>query len=180
MAWDDALVRWSVRAALALYVFALLSWPTGEPGGRRARLSRWLWTVGCAAMLAHVALAFHFAHGWSHGVAWRETARQTYEVVGWRWGGGLWANYAFAALWTADVAWWWLAGRSPRRLQPRAWTVAINSFMAFISFNATVVFETGWTRACGIGATVLLAAVIVRRLYRGRGSATISPDAADR
>ena len=56
--------------------------------------ARLAWTVACVGLLAHVAFAFHFYHGWSHGAAYRDTARQTDEVVGLNWGGGLYVNYA--------------------------------------------------------------------------------------
>src|SRR5215210_3924672 len=59
--------------------------------GRRSwdAAARLAWTVACVALLAHVACAFHVYHGWSHESAYVETARQTGEVVGLDWGGGL-------------------------------------------------------------------------------------------
>ena len=39
-------------------------------------------------------------------------ARQTAEATGQALGGGLYVNYAFALVWGADVAWWWLGPRS--------------------------------------------------------------------
>ena len=35
----------------------------------------------------------------------KNSARQTAEVFGLDWGGGLYVNYAFTAAWVADVAW---------------------------------------------------------------------------
>src|SRR5882762_2048787 len=103
----DWLTRWTVRGALALYALAItvrLAAPA-----RRAE-ARFLWTAGCLLFLAHVAAAFHFFHGWSHAHAYRETARQTRELFGIDWGGGLYLNYLFTLAWAADAAYWWWGG----------------------------------------------------------------------
>jgi hypothetical protein len=112
----------------------------------RARLA---WTVGCLAMLVHVACAFHFYHDWRHDSALRETARQTSEVFAWNWGGGLYINYAFVAAWVADVFWWW---RRLDRYRRRAWpiTAAWHGIMICMFFNATVVFGAGLLRWLGL------------------------------
>jgi hypothetical protein len=158
----ELLTRWSVRIALALYVVTLvlrLSDKTRYPQINWARLA---WTASFAAFLIHLICAFHFVHHWSHAAAYVDTARQTAEVVGFDWGGGLYANYAFAALWLADVFWWWTDPSShsarSRRIE---WTV--QGFMAFIMFNATVVFGHGAIRWAGLAATAILAALLVRR-----------------
>src|SRR5262249_20308340 len=136
----EALTRWSVRVALALYAAGLVGLLLGK-----GRAARWAWTAGCLAFLAHVACAFHYFHGWSQPSAFVETARRTAELFGLRWGGGLYLNYLFTLLWPADVAWWWLdpAGHARR---PRWLSVALHAFFAFLAFNATVVFETGPVR----------------------------------
>src|SRR5437016_5284995 len=79
--------------------------------GHPARLNRarWTWTFACTLFLAHVICAFSYYHAWSHAAAYRETARQTAELTGWQWGGGLYLNYLVALVWLADVLWWWLA-----------------------------------------------------------------------
>ena len=115
--------------------------------GRAARLA---WTVACAALLAHAACAFHFYHGWGHGSAYLDTARQTNEVFGLNWGGGLYINYALMAGWVLDVSWWWLRG--PDSYRRRWWplTAAWHGFLLFIYFNATVVFKSGPARWAGL------------------------------
>jgi len=133
--------RWTIRISLLLYVAALAS----APGSQRRRFA---WILGCLFYLAHVAAAFHFHHHWSHTAAYEHTARRTAEVVGLHWGGGLWWNYAFGAVWLGDVLWRW---RRP------AWmTAAIHAFLGFLAFNATVVFETGLIRWLGVAATLFL------------------------
>ena len=112
--------------------------------------ARWAWTAGCAALLAHFACAFNYYHAWSQASAYSETARQTAEVFGINWGGGLFINYAVALLWFTDVAWWWFAGLSSYRRRPWVLTIAWHSFLIFIIFNATVVFKDGLTRWIGL------------------------------
>jgi hypothetical protein len=155
----ELLTRWTVRLALALYVLALVL--RLRAAGRRPRLNmaRVLWTAGCLAFLLHTACAFQFYHHWSHAAAYEATARQTAQVVGLDWGGGLYANYAFAALWIIDACCWWL--RPQHYIQrPRALEWAVQGFMAFIAFNATVVFGTGAIRWAGLAASLSLAAVV--------------------
>lgn len=122
---------------------------------QRARLA---WTIGCAGLIAHTICAFHFYHDWSQASAYREVERQTGEVTGMSWGGGLFINYAFLAAWVADVAWWW---RGLQEYQQRHWMItAIWQFIfLFMVFNATVVFKTGIVRWLGVGICVGLLSV---------------------
>ncbi len=46
---------------------------------------------------------------WSHAAAYAHTATQVAAGVGLNWGGGIYANYAFTALWLVEVGWWWAA-----------------------------------------------------------------------
>ena len=154
----ELLTRWTVRLALALYVLALVLRATAadrRPGLAWARLA---YSVGCLAFLLHVVFAFQFYHHWSHHAAYAATARQTAEVVGLQWGGGLYANYGFALIWLADVIWWWRGlGRYEARPREVGW--AVQGFLAFIAFNATVVFATGAVRWLGLAACLFLVAV---------------------
>jgi hypothetical protein len=121
--------------------------------------ARLAWTVACAGLLAHVICAFHFYHGWSHGAAYRDTARQTYEVFGLNWGGGLYINYALVTVWMLDVIWWWLRGLEAYRRRPRLLVAAWHAFLILIIFNGAVIFNTGLSRWVGLG--VCLAVCIV-------------------
>jgi hypothetical protein len=151
----EDLTLWTVRGALALYVLALALRITTSGSRSWLQLSRLLWTVGFAAFLVHVLCAFHFYHGWSHRAAYEATARQTAEVTGLDWGGGIYFNYAFAAVWFMDVAWWW--GWPERYVtRPAAIEWAVQGFLAFIAFNATVVFGTRAVRWAGMAACLLL------------------------
>jgi hypothetical protein len=155
----EFLTRWTVRTALALYALGLALRATAAGRRPRLNLARLCWSAGCLAFLLHTVSAFHFYHHWSHGAAYEVTARQTAAVVGLDWGGGLYANYVFASLWTADAFWWWCA---PERYlsRPRMLEWALQGFLAFMAFNATVVFGAGAVRWAGLAATVFLAAVL--------------------
>lgn len=149
----EILTRWTIRIALAFYAVAMTGWLWGGQRRRWQWLAGCAWTAGCLLYLGHVASAFHFYHGWSHAAAYRETARQTAELFGWHWGGGLYFNYAFTLAWVADVVRWWQGGtRYPRRA--RVLGAALHVFMAFMVFNATVVFETGPMRWLGLLAAL--------------------------
>jgi hypothetical protein len=159
MPLGDELIRWTVRLALFGFTIALLLRASRRGIGPAARL---FWTIGCLAYLGHVAAAFHFAHGWSHARAHEHTAFRTWEVTGWRWGGGIYVNYLFTLVWVADAAWWWISvGAYQRR---PAWVdAALYAFMLFVAFNATVVFGAGVIRWCGLAAVLLLGAAWWRR-----------------
>lgn len=118
-------------------------------------------------MTLHVIFAFWFVHGWSHGNAVAATAKDTLEVTGNAFGGGVWFNYLFLLLWNVDGLWWWLNETSYMQ-RPRWVTGLIYGFLAFIAFNATVVFETGGMRAFGIAATAILIACLVYRRLASR------------
>jgi hypothetical protein len=161
----ELLTRWTVRLAVAFYVFGLALRVSARCRKPWLAWSRLFWTGGVAVFLLHVACAFHFYHHWSHEAAYAMTARQTAEVVGLAWGGGLYANYAFALLWGADVGWWWLRPTSYQN-RSRLLEGAVQGFLAFIAFNATVVFGAGLIRWLGLAACLCLAAVFSAAYFR--------------
>ena len=146
---------------------SLLAWVMGEWERSRGRTvgGRGAWTIGVMAAVVHSALAFHLRHGWSHAAAYTETARQTGEVIGLVWGGGVFFNYAFLVVWAADVLWWWLA---PDHFHHRARLLdrAVRGFLWFMFVNGAVVFARGWVRWLGAAAVLAVAAA----WYRGAGA----------
>src|SRR5262245_7595850 len=141
----EQLVLWTVRVSVALYLVSLALRMNANRQGRPLDRARLAWTFGYIAFLTHVALAFHFHHHWSHAEAWESTAKQTEAVTGLAWGGGIYANYLFILVWGLDVAWWWVWPDSYRaRSTIVEWV--IQGYLAFIVFNATVVFGSGATR----------------------------------
>lgn len=111
--------------------------------------ARSVWTLGCVFFVAHVACAFSYYHGWSHAAAYGETARQTAELTGMHWGGGIFLNYLMGALWIADVLWWWMSPESFAR-RASSLTRLWHGFALFMVFNGTVVFGNGPVRWLGV------------------------------
>jgi hypothetical protein len=149
-----ALVAYAIGAGLLL---------KSAERNRAWLMARWCWTVGCLFFLGHVLCAFRFFHHWSPAEAYRETARQTAQLTGWNWGGGIYFNYAVAAGWTLDVLWWWLGSASFAR-RPN-WIAALwHGFLFFMVFNGTIVFGHGPVRLLGILICTLLGVQFARRV----------------
>lgn len=182
MDFGQALTAWAVRLSLVAYVGAL---GCGIPGffavavsERRVRCARWLWTLGSLGMAVHVVAAFHFYHEWSHSRAFAETAKQTEELLGWAFGGGIFFSYLFVAAWVVDAFWWWCAPDSYTARSPWiGWPV--HAYFAFIAFNGAVVFEGGATRWGGIAAILVLAIVAYRRYRQAHSPGDRSDDRSD-
>lgn len=150
-----ALTAWT---SVALYFAALAARPASS--GRRR-----VWTLGWLAFVLHIATAFHFVHHWSHVEAAAATDRRALELVGRPAPGGIYYNYAFLLVWTADVAWLRLAPVSyDRRPRPIAWLV--HGFLAFIVFNAAVVFAHGPLRWLSLAAFFVVIGLTVVRVRR--------------
>jgi hypothetical protein len=183
------LTRWTIRLAMLAYVAALAlriasirqdrrqgdkgrgrqgveASPTesspsfDEP--RTEDLQRTLWSLGCLLTWAHVLCAFAVHHHWSHAAAYAHTASETARIVGINWGGGIYFNDLFLVLWSADTIWWWLRPACYRS-RARSISIFVHTYLAFIAFNATVVFETGPVRYAAVACIVLLAAILTLR-----------------
>jgi hypothetical protein len=158
------LIRGTAWLSFALYVAseALLSCRTDS----RAKVARWMNSLGCAAMFVHIAFAFHLRHDWSHDAARADTARQTAAVTGLNWGGGVYINYLFGLVWLWAVARWW-RNDTPNiaRRDWGAWT--LRAFFLFMYFNAAVVFVPNLARWFGL---LGCAALIVVWFPRSRAS----------
>lgn len=118
------------------------------------------WLAGWLMLCVHVAVAFGLAHGWSHAAAFEHTKR-TAGV-----GEGIFVNYAFVLLWGLDVLWLLLHPVSYAR-RPRWVGWPLHGFLAFVTFNATVIYGTLLARLLGGVVFMLLAGVFVIRLRRG-------------
>lgn len=153
----DGRIRQTIRVALVCYFVAVAGLLVPRIGLRFTRL---VWTLGWLAYLVHVSMAFHLAFGWSHAAAVDHT-RERSGV-----GEGIYASHLFTLLWTADVGWWWVAPRG-HATRPRWIAFALHGFMAFVVFNATVVYETGLIRWAGAVGFAALAALLARRFRRG-------------
>jgi hypothetical protein len=123
----------------------------------RWRAARTLWTAGALLAAAHAIAALHIVYGWNQEAAIASTARQTAAVTGLNWGGGLYVNYAFVALWLTDAALWW---RSPARYihRTRLHRSALRAIFLFMFFNGAIVFANGAGRA--VGAIAVLTVIV--------------------
>ena len=106
-------------------------------------------------------------HGWSHGSAVMETARQTEAIYGVSWGGGVFVNYLFVAVWLGELVWWRV---DPRRyFGQQAWCLwAVRVFYLLIVVNAAVIFAAPERRLAGVAVTAALLAA----WSRGRSPAS--------
>jgi hypothetical protein len=126
----QSITIWTARVSAAVYLCALVLMTRGRP--QNARLAM---TAAAIAYLVHVCCAFQYFYAWSHAVALRETARQTDALFGVNWGGGLYLNYLFTALWVAHCARWW---RRADGSLPEG-SIAVHTFLVFMFVNATIV-----------------------------------------
>jgi hypothetical protein len=140
------LTIWGTLCAYAIGAGTLLVAQQRQPWLASAR---WAWTSACAFLLAHIGFAFHHYHSWSHGDAYQNTARQTAELTGLNWGGGIFLNYLLIAAWLADVVYWWAAPEQHVQRSPRL-TALWHGFVFFMIFNGAVVFGSGPVRWFGI------------------------------
>jgi hypothetical protein len=164
---DALIIRGTAWAAILLFVAReAAAWRDGGSLGRPA--ARWLSLAGCAVFIGHILVSFHWRHGWSHAGAVRDTARQTAELTGWNWGGGIYLNYLFAAMWCweAGAAWLW-----PEALKRRSRAVewSFRGFYLFMMANAAVVFVPGPARWLGAACCLALAALWLTRGKSGHG-----------
>ena len=149
MSQGELFTRLTIWIALGGYALGTVTHFAFRENLKWQARARWAWTVGCFGLLTHTICAYHYYHAWSQTSAYRETARQTAEVFGLDWGGGLYINYAFIAAWMLDAVWWWRSLEAYNQ-RPRTLALAWHGFFLFIVFNATVVFKTGALRWLGL------------------------------
>jgi hypothetical protein len=147
---SDVLLRFTIAAAVVLYGAA--EWRRSTRGSDR--MARALSTGALMLSLAHAAVAFDAHYGWSHDAAYAGTARQLDHAIGLRWGGGLYMNYAFYAIWAIDAAWWWTSAAS-YRARSRAIEGFVSGVLFFIFLNGAVIFAAGPVRI--LGSLVMIA-----------------------
>jgi hypothetical protein len=167
------LIRTTIVLTTICYMFAEWLRFRRPAAWRTARLA---WTAGAVFIILHAAAAFQIRHGWSHRHALESTAAQTEAVTGLHWGGGLYVNYAFLALWAADAWWWWqhpatyLAGSG-------GVTHARAAVFLFMFVNGAVVFANGPMRWFG---AVCVGVVAVAWCFRQEVTAVGSPQRQQR
>ena len=153
METGELLTRATIWLALVLYAASAAGRSGMRTHPQLESWALWSWIAGLCAYLAHVAAAFHYYHEWSHAAAYSDTARQTEKLFGVNWGGGIYFNYGFTAVWLEETLWWWLAPRS-FHARPRYIDATVRAFFLFMIFNAAVVFPSGLGRWLGVGIVV--------------------------
>lgn len=175
----ELLTKITIWVAVAGYAAGSAAFALSRGKAAWDSAARLAWTFACASLLAHVACAFHFYHGWSHASAHLDTARQTNDVFGLDWGGGLYINYSLMLGWVLDVAWWWLRGLDSHRRRCLPLVAAWHGFLLFIVFNATVVFKSGAARWVGLVMCLGLCVAWWRAardlLTRNAGAGSLAP-----
>ncbi len=78
----EFLTRATIWITIVAYVVGsvLFAWARGRTTWDSA--ARTAWTIAVVSLIAHFICAYQFYHDWSHDSAYRDTARQTDEVVG--------------------------------------------------------------------------------------------------
>lgn len=157
----------------ALYAsiwIALAAFVAGEAGKRRRTIPRWAWPVWVAGTFlsaVHIVIALGHYHHWNHDSAVAETARQTAAVYGLRWGGGVYVNYVFVAVWLAEV-WYWRARPAEYFARSPVIVWGVRAFFFIIIVNAAVVFAAARARVAGVAMTVALLLIWANRPSSGQ------------
>ena len=155
---NELLLRWTIRITLALYGLLLarqiMGWRAGE------RLARWCWTLGFAALVGHFLTAYG-QMGWSHAAVVAHTARETEQVLGWRFSGGVWGNYLFALLWGLETVRQWT--RRGRLTGTSRWIFCLYGYLLVVVVNGAIVFAMGPIRVVASSVCLLIAGVAVWR-----------------
>lgn len=151
----DFFTRQTARVAVLYWGVAIagMLWPIAFSS------MRWLWTLASVAYVVHVATAFQWAHHWSHAKAYQHVQ----EASGF--GEGIFVSYAFTLFWVFDVLCSWASSRMYQK-RHNALTCTIHGLMAFVVFNGTVVYETGFIRWVGLTLFGLLGGLCVRRVQQ--------------
>lgn len=153
--------------AISIYVSALLyAIALGLILSQRKHtttLFKVVWAIACSLAAVHAYLALSDVHQWNHQHAFDHIANETERVLGFRFGYGVYFNYLFVIVWTADVIWLWTSPESYQNRSNRL-SSAFHLFLILIMVNGAVVFRDGLPRYIGIAVIT----VLVTLWWRGR------------
>ncbi|MDB5390062.1 MAG: hypothetical protein JWM11_5708 [Planctomycetaceae bacterium] len=149
------IARWTAWPSLLCYALAVGMRIGPRPGDWKAWSER-IWLTGWLMLVFHIFVAMGAVHHWSLAEATRHTATQTQAAVGLNWGGGVWFNFATVAVWA-----WTLLPSRKRTLNPSRLNSLAQWYLAFMMFNATVVFGTRVAQTAG---AVICAGLLARYL----------------
>ena len=153
---------WLIRMALLLMVVVFSIELRG--GNRTDRMTASLWLAGAVLALGHgIGTVATFHHG-SQTLAFESTAQRTEQLLGIRFGAGLFVNYVFLIVWLVDALMAILLPVRYRRLQ-RLYVYATDGFLLFIAINGAIVFQTGWSRSIGVISLIFLLMLVIQRRF---------------
>jgi hypothetical protein len=144
---------WAIRISMILMVVVLAAEIRGAISTSLAIVI--LWFSGALLALAHsVGAMITFHHG-NQLAAFESTAKQTEQLLGFRFGAGLYVNYLFVIVWLADAA---IRLLLPKHYPdfPNWYRYGVTGFLVFIAINGAIVFQASWTRYVGIGCLLFL------------------------
>lgn len=152
--WSEFfLVKVSIWCACGLWFVGAYarSLPRSTSKASFERAYRWSWFGAGLSTWVHIVASYGLVHGWNHESVLKQTGDESFAVVGFRVPWGVYANFVFAAV---------LLGYSVAMIRTQARITRIDSwvhlFLAFIVFNAMIVFKTGPIRWAGLIAFTLL------------------------
>lgn len=151
-----------MRTALYLTIWGSMTALAGGEWARRRRspiagLSPLaVSAAGLLLLVVHILIAIGHHHGGSHAEAVAATARLTEQVYGVAFGGGVYVNYAFTAMWAAYL-WRWRSHPGEAIDGRRPMVVAVRAVLLAIVVNALVVFASPLTRPLGAVLSAALA-----------------------
>lgn len=147
---------WAIRVSMILMVVVLAAEMRGAKSTNLAIAL--LWLTGAMLALVHSIGALLTFHQGSQLAAYESTAKQTEQLLGFRFGAGLYVNYLFVIVWQADAAFRLLM---PKRYPdfPSWIRYGVTGFLVFIAINGAIVFQGGVTRYVGIGCLLFLGAL---------------------
>ena len=156
---------WAIRIALGLMVLVFAIEIRGGKSTDRTTAS--LWLVGALLSLGHSLGSLATFHHGSQFMAMEATAQQTQELLGIRFGAGLFVNYAFDLVWLVDAMIRMISPAIYSKL-PNTYRYCTNGFLIFMAINGAIVFQSGWIRAIGLVCIGLLLLLSWQRRKRLR------------
>ncbi|MCU0720771.1 MAG: hypothetical protein MUC83_13765 [Pirellula sp.] len=147
--WSEFLfVRVSIWIACGLWFLGSISriLSRAQQIARLERVYRWTWFLAGIFTWIHVFASYGLVHNWSHSAVLKHTGDESYAVIGLRVPWGVYANFVFAGILSGYSGWMILKkGRESAGLD-----TFVYFFLAFIVFNALVIFKTGPIRWIGL------------------------------
>lgn len=151
---------WAIRLAM---LAMLLTFAMQIRGAKATSLTVSIaWFSGAICALCHSIGALFAFHEGSHEAAFKSTAKQTEDMLGFSFGIGLYVNYLFVLIWLLDALFRFIKPDVYSKLGAYFhWTVY--GFLSFIAINGTVVFKDGWIRWLTLAAIAGLVAMWLLR-----------------